>query len=151
MTKLIVSNKKAWYDFDIIKEYEAGIVLQGWEVKSIQAGKISLIGAYIKPVNNELFLVQSRVNPVHFVQASGIMKEDRERKLLLQKSQIMQLIQSQKAERATIVPLEVYMDKRRIKILIGLAKGKRKFEKKDKMKQRDLKRQIDQERKQYNI
>lgn len=151
MTKVIVSNKKAWYDFDIIKEYEAGIVLEGWEVKSIQSGRISLAGAYVKPFNNELFLVQSKVTPVHFVQSTGKMQEERERKLLLQKSQIMQLIQKQKQERATIVPLEVIQQKRKIKVVIGLAKGKRKFEKKNKIKDRDMKRNVEQQRKEYNI
>lgn len=141
-----MNNKKAYFDYEVLDKIEAGIVLFGWEVKSLKNGNANIVNAFIRERNGELFLMGSRIGllPSSFVQEK--LQETRERKLLLKKNQIQRLIDSLKTSGRTIVPLQVYAnDRGLIKVEVGLVKGKKKYEKRQKIKDRDMKRDIDQQ------
>lgn len=150
--KIIKKNKKAYFDYDIHKTYEAGIVLNGWEVKSLKNGAGDLEGSFVVVRDNEALLKNLRIKPWRYSPAVPAEKQTRDRKLLLHKSEILSLEQKRKAERYTIIPLEIFEnDKGYVKVGIGLAKSKRKFDKRDKLKRKDLKRRVEQDRKSFKI
>ncbi|MBK7363829.1 MAG: SsrA-binding protein SmpB [Nitrosomonas sp.] len=136
----IAQNKKAFHDYFIEEKYEAGIVLEGWEVKSIRAGRVQLKEAYIIIRNNELYLIGSHISALPT--ASTHINPDplRTRKLLLHEEQIKRLIG--KVERAghTLVPLDMHYKAGRIKLEIGLAKGKKQYDKRESEKQKEWER-----------
>lgn len=139
----IVENKKVLVNYDIVDKFEAGISLQGWEVKSIKNSKISLTSAYVKPVNGEAFLVGAVVYSWKFATPKSKEEENKDRKLLLKKSEIRKLENYFKQSNLTIVPLSVYIDDRNlIKLTIGVGKGRKKFDKRNKLKEKDLQRRI---------
>jgi SsrA-binding protein len=137
----IVQNKKAHHDYFIEERYEAGLVLEGWEVKSIRAGHVQLGEAYVVIRNGELFLLNGHISPLPT--ASTHIKADptRTRKLLMHSNEIRKLIG--KVERAgyALVPLDLHYSKGRVKLEIGLAKGKRQFEKRASEADKDWKRE----------
>lgn len=150
--KVLASNKKAYFDFDILENVVAGISLYGWEVKSIKANRISLNGAYIKVSSNELFLDGASITPLKFSPAVSRNEESRQRKLLMTKKQIALLNASAKQPGNTIVPLEVIEnEKGLIKVNVALVRGRKKFDKRQKLKEKDVQKQINFERKKYNI
>ena len=144
--KIIATNKKAWHNFTIESEYEAGIVLSGTEVKSIRQGRVSFQDAYADVKNNELFLRQLHITPYKYAYYSNH-EPLRTRKLLLHRYEIKKLLGKIKEKGYTLVPLKIYFKKDKIKILIGLCKGKKLYDKRESIKQRDLKREMDRERK----
>ncbi len=137
----IAQNKKAFFDYFIEEKYEAGIVLEGWEVKAIRDNRINLKEAYVVIMRGELYLIGCHVTPLGA--ASTHIRPDaiRTRKLLLHNEEIAKLIG--KVERAgyTIVPLDMHFTRGRVKIQIGLAKGKKQHDKRDTEKERDWKRE----------
>ncbi|MFN7572477.1 MAG: SsrA-binding protein SmpB [Betaproteobacteria bacterium] len=137
----IVENKKAWHDYTIEERFEAGLALEGWEVKAIRAGQAHLKEAYVILRDEEVFLFGAHVTPLNT--ASTHIQPDpiRSRKLLLRAEQIRKLIG--KVERAgyALVPLDLHFAKGRIKLEIGLAKGKRQYEKRDAQQEREWKRE----------
>ncbi len=137
----IVDNKKAFFDYFIEERYEAGMVLEGWEVKAIRAGRVQLKEAYVIVRNGEVFLFGCHISPL--LSASTHVSPDpvRTRKLLLNSEEIKKLIG--KVERAgyTLVPLNMHYLKGRVKCEIGLAKGKKQHDKRDTDKQRDWQRE----------
>ena len=137
----IVDNKKAFHDYFIEERFEAGIVLEGWEVKSIRAGRIQLKEAYVIVRSGEIFLFGAHISPL--TTASTHIHPDpvRTRKLLLNASEINKLIG--KVERAgfTLVPLNLHFKGGRIKCEIGLAKGKKQYDKRESEKDRDWQRE----------
>ncbi len=137
----IVDNKKAFHDYFIEERYEAGMVLEGWEVKSIRAGRVQLKEAYVIVRSGEVFLFGAHISPLPT--ASTHIKPDpvRTRKLLLNADEIKKLIG--KVERAgyTLVPIDLHYKKGRIKCEIGLAKGKKQHDKRESEKQRDWQRE----------
>jgi SsrA-binding protein len=142
----IKSNRKAYYDYEIVDTFEAGVELFGWEVKSIRSGNVNLNGNYVVIRKGELWL--RGVNIGNWPKAPTQSEEIRlrERRLLLHKSQISKLSSEiQASKRYTLVVLDVYENNSRIKMKLGLVKGKRLYEKKDKIKQRDLTRDISRE------
>jgi SsrA-binding protein len=150
--KILVNNKKAYFDYEILEKVEAGIELKGWEVKSLKSGSMNITNAFVRELGGEMFLLEARI-PVwktsNYVESS---EEYRRRRLLLKKNEIRALSAKSKESRATIVPLEFYQnDKGLIKVLIGLAKGKRKYDKRQKIKERELARRINEERKHFNF
>lgn len=150
--KVLASNKKAYFDFDILENVVAGISLVGWEVKSIKAGRLSLNGAYIKSQGSEMFLEGVSVQPLKYAQNSSKNETTRKRKLLLTKRQISLLSASAKQAGNTLVPLEIIEnDKGLVKVNLALVKGRKKYDKRQKLKEKDQKRQINFERKKYNI
>lgn len=137
----IAQNKKALFDYFIEERYEAGMVLEGWEVKAIRDNRINLKESYVIIQRGELYLLGAHVTPMGA--ASTHIRPDaiRTRKLLLHKEEIVKLIG--KVERAgyTLVPLDMHFSKGRIKLQIGLAKGKKQHDKRDAEKERDWKRE----------
>jgi SsrA-binding protein len=135
----ISSNKKAFHDFDILEEFEAGIVLTGTEVKSVRAGHISLKEAYVKMFGGEAFLVHAHIAEY----SNGIINNHdplRIRKLLLNKRQLKYLAGKTAEQGLAAVALKVYIKNRRIKVLIALAKGKKLYDKRHTERERELKR-----------
>lgn len=149
--RVIVNNKKAYFNFEILQKIEAGIQLYGWEVRSVRNGKIDLSSSYIKEYKSELFLSGARIYiiPGGFNSVNS-KDETRDRRLLLHKSEIEKIASLVKQAGITIIPLEIYINQGNlIKVQIGVAKGKKKYDKRQKLKERDLKRRIDEERKRF--
>ncbi|MEW6292956.1 MAG: SsrA-binding protein SmpB [Pseudomonadota bacterium] len=140
----IAENKKAFHDYFIEEKLEAGLVLEGWEVKSIRAGRVQLKEAYVILKDGEVWLLGCHISPL--TTASTHVKPDpvRTRKLLLHEREIARLIG--KVERAgyALVPLNMHFAKGRVKLEIGLAKGKKQYDKRESEKQKDWEREKSQ-------
>jgi len=137
----ITDNKKAFHDYFIEERFEAGMVLEGWEVKSIRAGRIQLKEAYVIVRNGEIFLFGAHISPLPTASTHINPDPVRTRKLLLHDSEISKLIG--KVERAgyTLVPLNLHYSRGRIKCEVGLARGKKQYDKRDTIKDRDWQRE----------
>jgi SsrA-binding protein len=137
----IAQNKKAFHDFFIEEKFEAGIVLEGWEVKAIRAGRVQLKEAYVIIRSGALFLIGSHISPLPTASTHINPDPVRTRKLLLHSEEINKLIG--KVERAgfTLVPLDLHYVRGRIKLEIGLAKGKKQHDKRESEKDRDWQRE----------
>ena len=138
----IVENKKAFFDYFIEDRYEAGIVLEGWEVKAIRSGRTQLKEAYVIIKGNEIFLFGAHISALSSASTHVSPDSIRTRKLLLHADEIKKLIG--KVERAgySLIPLNMHYSKGRIKCEIGLAKGKKQYDKRAVEKQRDDQREI---------
>ena len=137
----IAQNKKAFHDYFIEEKYEAGLALQGWEVKSIRAGRANLKEAYVVLKGAEVYLIGSHISALPTASTHVVAAPTRTRKLLLHAEEIRRLIG--KVERAgyTMVPLDLHFKGGRIKLEIGLAKGKKQHDKREAEKQRDWQRE----------
>ena len=137
-----IQNRKARHDYQIDETFEAGIVLQGTEVKSIRAGKASFTDAFAFLKEGEVFLRELYIKPYEH---GSYNNHDpiRQRKLLLNKKEIRQLDKLVQQKGYTLVPLKMYFKRGNAKVLIGVAKGKKSFDKRDSLKEKDVKRQID--------
>ena len=137
----IVQNKKAQHDYSIEERYEAGIALEGWEVKSIRANQAQLNEAYVIVRSGELYLLNAHISPLSTTSTHVKADPTRTRKLLLHAAEIRKLIG--KVERAgySLVPLNMHYSKGRVKLEVGLAKGKRQFEKRADQADKDWKRE----------
>jgi SsrA-binding protein len=138
----IVDNKKAFFDYFIEDRYEAGIVLEGWEAKSIRAGRVQLKEAYVIVRNGEVFLFGAHISPLPTASTHIHPDPVRTRKLLLNADEIKKLIGKVERSGYTLVPLNLHYLKGRIKCEIGLAKGKKQHDKRDTEKVRDTQREI---------
>lgn len=139
--KLIAQNRKARYDYAILETVEAGIVLTGTEIKSIRAGKINLKDGYALIRNGEAYLLNVHIAP--YEQGTHFNHDPlRTRKLLLKKKQIDRLLGETQAAGLTLVPLKVYIKNGYAKVLIGLAKGKKQYDKRESLKRKDQEREI---------
>lgn len=141
--KLIANNKKAWHDYFIEEKYEAGIELVGTEVKSVRQGHCSIKQAFIRiDKNNEVQIYGMHINPY---EKGNIFNKDplRVRKLLLHKLEIRRLMSKIKEKGYTLVPLQVYFKGSLVKVEIGLARGKKLYDKRDDLAKKDAKREID--------
>jgi SsrA-binding protein len=143
--KIIAQNKKAFHDYEILDKFEAGMVLVGSEVKSIRAGRLSLKDSFVEILNGEAFLLRCHISA--YMQANIFNHEpERKRKLLLNRREIHRLDQKVRTRGFSIVPLQVYLtDKGLFKIEIALVRGKREYEKKQKLKERDIQREMDRD------
>lgn len=138
-----VQNKKAYFDYEFLEQYEAGVVLLGHEVKSLRAGKASLNGAYVIIRGKEAYLVNASISPYQVVNAPKGYDPERARKLLLSRKQLDELEQGSEKQGLTIVATRWYNNKRKVKLGIALARGKKKADKRETLKARDNKREID--------
>ena len=141
--KLVCQNKKARYDYFIDEVLEAGLVLLGPEVKSLREGRASLVDSYARVKKGEVFLYNMHITPypyAHHVQLDPV----RTRKLLLNKREIRRLIGKTVEKGYTLIPTKVYFTKGRAKIEIALAKGKRKYDKRQALKEKELKRDMEE-------
>lgn len=137
-----IKNRKARYEYDVEETYEAGIVLKGTEVKSIRQGKASIQEAFAYMRDGEVWLRDMYIKPYsHGSYANH--EERRERKLLLNKREIAELDKAVTKKGYTLVPLKVYFKKGYAKVLLGLAKGKKKYDKREDIKERDTKRELE--------
>jgi SsrA-binding protein len=147
--KIIAVNRKARFDYFIVDEYEAGLVLKGTEVKSLRIGKANLKDAYAKVQNGEVFLYQMHIGPYPFAYY-GNHDPLRVRKLLLHKREIKRLSAKVNEKGHSLIPLKLYFKGGKAKVTIALAKGKRKYDKREAIKRRDEQRDLDRERKRYS-
>ncbi|MFA6038612.1 MAG: SsrA-binding protein SmpB [Legionellales bacterium] len=137
----IAQNKKAFFDYFIEEKYEAGIVLEGWEVKAIRDNRINIKEAYVVIMRGEVYLIGCHVTPLGA--ASTHIRPDaiRTRKLLLHNEEIAKLIGKVERSGYTLVPLDMHFTRGRVKVQIGLAKGKKQHDKRDTEKERDWERE----------
>jgi SsrA-binding protein len=146
--KIIAVNRKARHDFFIEDEYEAGMVLKGTEVKSLRLGKVNLKDSYARVINGEVFVYQMHIGPYPFAYYEN---HDplRTRKLLLHKQEIKRLYAKVNEKGHTLVPLKIYFRGAKVKLSLAVAKGKRLYDKREAIKRRDEKRDLDRLRKRY--
>ena len=144
--KIIASNKKAYHEYFIHDTYEAGLVLTGTEIKSIRASKANINDAYISIKNNEAFIIGMHISKYDMGNIFNH-KETRDRKLLLHKKEILKLSQKIQLKGLTIIPLKLYIDKGLAKLEIGVAEGKKLYDKREDLKKKDQLRKIENEMK----
>ncbi len=137
----IANNKKAFHDYFIEDQYEAGVVLEGWEVKAIREGKVNIKEAYVVVQRGEIYIIGCHITPLGSASTHVRPDATRTRKLLLHSAQIAKLIGQVERAGYTLVPLDMHYSKGRIKIQIGLAKGKKQYDKRETEKQRDWERE----------
>jgi len=138
--KVVSTNKKARFEYFIQETFEAGLVLKGTEIKSVRNGQISLQEAYVRTNGEEIWLVGAHIAP--YENASAFQHDPkRDRKLLMHKKQIRKIFDEVRIKGMTIVPIKVYLKEGKAKIEIGLAKGKKQYDKRDAIKERDVERE----------
>jgi SsrA-binding protein len=138
--RLIAENRRARYDYFIEERLEAGLVLQGWEVKSMRAGKAQVAEAYVYLKEGEAFLFGANITPLKTASTHVVPEPNRTRKLLLNKSELSRLVGSVERKGYTLVPLDLHWKDGRAKLEIGLAKGKKQHDKRATEKDRDWQR-----------
>lgn len=142
--KVIATNKRARFDYEILETYEAGIVLTGPEVKSVKAGQVSIKEAFATVKGEEVFLTNAHISP--YKQAANIEQDPtRSRKLLLKKSEISSLIGKSKTQGLTLIPTKIYLKRGFVKVEIGLGRGKKLHDKRETIKRKDTQRDIQRE------
>ena len=136
-----IKNKKAYFNYFIKREIEAGIVLKGTEIKSVKKGSINITDSYIRIKNGETYIINMFIEKYD---SGSIFNHDpsRERKLLLHKKEIKKLLEKVQKESYTLIPLKIYLKNGKAKILLGIARGKKLYDKRESIKKRDLQRQI---------
>jgi SsrA-binding protein len=139
----ITVNKKAFHEYFVEDKYEAGIALQGWEVKAIRAGRMNIKESYVIIKDGEIYLIGMHITPLPTASTHNVVDPTRTRKLLLHSTEIMKLIG--KVERAgyTLIPLDLHFVRGRIKLEIGLAKGKKQHDKRSDEAEREWKREAE--------
>lgn len=146
--KELVRNRRAFHDYEILETYEAGLVLMGTEIKSLRAHGGNLAEAYVKVINNELWLIGASIAPYQF---GSIYNHDerRDRKLLMHKREIERLKEIVQQKGLTLIPLALYLKNGRVKISIGHGRGKKKEDKRQSLMEREKKREMDRAMKGY--
>jgi SsrA-binding protein len=140
--KTIAKNKRARHDYHVVDSIEAGIVLRGTEVKSVRLGKVQLVDSFAKVENDELFLIGAHISP--YEQGNRFNVDPRRtRKLLLHKAQIRRLDRQVREKGMALVPLSVYLRRGRVKVEIGLCRGKRMHDKREAIRKRDAEREVE--------
>jgi len=134
------SNPKAAYNYEILETIEAGLVLEGHEVRAIKTGKVSIKGSYVKILNEEPFLIGATISPYQPANTPADYDSQRSRKLLLSRKEISKLIGLSQSQGLTLIPLKFYSKKGLIKLLVGIARGKKKYDKRETIKKRDIAR-----------
>ena len=143
-----IQNRKVNFDYEIIDTFEAGIVLTGTEIKSIRLGKCNLKDSYAIIKNNEIFILNMHIS--QYEQGNRFNhQETRTRKLLIHKKEILKLRDKLEIEGFTLVPIKLYFKGNKAKLLIGLAKGKKNYDKRESIKKKDIERQIAKDLKNY--
>jgi SsrA-binding protein len=148
-TSDLVSNRKATHDYEILELFEAGIALLGPEIKSLRNNGGTLQDAYVKVIKGELWLVGCNIAPYRFGNIYNP-EEKRDRKLLMHKREIERLRVAVQEKGLTVIPLGIYLKEGRAKVKIAIAKGKKTFDKRQAVKERDDKREIDRKMKNYS-
>ena len=139
----IADNKKAAFNYFFEERFEAGIVLEGWEVKSLREGRVQLTDGYIVIRNGELFLIGLQINPLHTASTHVSPDKLRTRKLLMHKAEILRLIGKVEQKGYTLVPINLHWKTGKVKVDLALAKGKAEHDKRDTIKEREGKREVE--------
>jgi SsrA-binding protein len=139
-----ITNRRSHFDYELSDTLEAGINLFGSEVKAVRLGRADLTGSYVKIIGNEIYLVNATISPYQSGQIEGY-DEKRTRKLLLHKKEILALKSRMQSANLNLVPVSMYFKNEFIKIEIALGKGKKKFEKRESIKKKDIQRHIEHE------
>jgi len=140
--KVLAENKKAYFNYEVLEKFEAGIVLNGQEVKSLKTRGVNLMGNYVIVKDEEMFWVGARIPAYQPKNAPSGYDEERSRKLLLEKSEIKRLIGKSKERGLTLIPLRVYTRNAKIKLEFGLARGRKKTDKREEIRRRETEREI---------
>lgn len=144
--KIITQNKKAFFDYQVLDHIEAGIVLKGDEVKSLRQGNVSLAGAFAVIHSGELFIINMRISPYANAYQKNEEEAERSRKLLVHKKELMRLIGDISKKGITVVPLKLYFNEKGfVKVDLGICKHKKSEDKKQLIKERDIKRETSRE------
>jgi SsrA-binding protein len=146
--KIIAENRKARYDYFIIDQYEAGITLKGTEVKSLRTGRANIKDSYARIKDGEVFVYQMHISPYPFAYYDNH-EPLRPRKLLLHKNEIKKIYSKVNEKGMSLIPLRLYFKNGKAKLVIAVVKGKRKFDKRESIRQRDEKRDLDRAKKDY--
>ncbi len=145
-----INNKKAYYDYQILDTIEAGLVLSGTEIKSIRDGRANLKDSYAIVKNGEVFILNMHIS--HYKEGNIFNHDEtRTRKLLLNKKEIFKLRDTVVLNGNTLVPLKIYFKNNRAKLLLGIAKGKKSYDKRESIKQRDVNRELKKQYKNLNL
>ncbi|SVD76133.1 uncharacterized protein METZ01_LOCUS428987 [marine metagenome] len=147
--KVIVTNRKAWHEYHILDKYEGGIVLYGSEVKAIREGKANIKEAYVRFIENELFVIGMHIGK-YSNEGYSTHTPVRDRKLLLHKKELLNLRKMVDEKGKTLIPLSMYLKGGRVKVEFGLAQGKKMWDKRKTKMEKDVKRQVDRAMKDYN-
>ena len=147
--KVIVTNRKAWHEYHILDKYEGGIVLYGSEVKAIREGKANIKEAYVRFIDNELFVIGMHIGK-YSNEGYSTHTPVRDRKLLLHKKELLDLRKMVDEKGKTLIPLSMYLKGGRVKVEFGLAQGKKMWDKRKTKMEKDVKRQVDRAIKDYN-
>jgi SsrA-binding protein len=142
----LVRNRRSFHDYEILETFEAGIVLQGTEIKSLRTNDASIQEAYVKVIEGEAWLVGCYIAPYKYGNVHNH-EERRDRKLLFHKYEIRKLKEATREKGLTLVPLAIYLHKGRAKIKVGLAKGKKAYDKRHSIREKEEKRAMDRSRK----
>jgi len=145
-----IKNKKASFNYELLESLEVGIVLSGSEVKSLRDGRGNISDAFVKKINNEFWLVNMEI-PRYRYDGNQLYDSTRSRKILLKKKEMNTLESKMKQGRLSLIPVSVYLKGNRVKLEISLAKGKKRFEKKNTQKERDLEMELLREKRKYMI
>ena len=146
----IAENKRALFNYHIEERFEAGMVLEGWEVKAVRAGKVQLTDGYVVVKDGELFIIGCQINPLGTASTHVRPDSVRTKKLLMHKDQIRRLIGKTEQKGYTLVPLNMHWKSGRIKCEVALAKGKAEHDKRDSIKEREGKREVERAMKSRN-
>ena len=139
-----ITNKRAFFDYQILERFEAGINLYGAEVKAIRLGHADLSGSHVRIMGNEAYLINAKIFPYAYSRPENY-DEQRTRKLLLHKKEIIALKSKTEGQNLTLVPVSLYTTKSFIKVEIALGKGKKQYDKKESIKKKDIQRDLEQE------
>ena len=139
-----IANKRAFFDYQILEKFEAGINLYGAEVKAVRLGHADLTGSHVRIMGSEAYLINAKIFPYQYARPENY-DEQRTRKLLLHKSEIISLKSKTEGQNLTLVPLSMYTTKSFIKVEIALGKGKKQYDKKESIKKKDIQREVEQE------
>lgn len=146
----IADNKKAAFNYFFEERHEAGMVLQGWEIKAIRNGKVQLTDGYIHIRDGEMFLIGCQINPLRSASTHTTTVPDRTKKLLMHKDEIRRLMGKVEQKGYTLVPINLHWKNGRVKCELALAKGKAEYDKRDTIKDREGKREVERAMKQRN-
>lgn len=139
---LLAKNKQSYFNYEILEKFEAGIQLQGWEVKSIRAGMVSFNDSYVKITDNGVFVLNMHISRWRTQSPSIQIDESRPKRLLLKKSEISKLRKYKQSPGISIIVLDIHLRNNKVKLEIGIGKGRKKFDKREYIKAKEMKRDI---------
>lgn len=142
--KIIAKNKRARHDYHVVDSIEAGIVLRGTEVKSVRLGKVQLVDSYVRIEDGELFLVGTHISPYEQGNRFNV-DPRRRRKLLAHRAEIRRLHRQVTEKGMTLIPLSVYLKRGRVKLEVGVCRGKKTYDKRETLREKDAKREMERE------